>query len=127
MKFLRISIPLIATSICAFGASPAPSEPSTTWVGGTTNWSDESNWSNGLPSESVSAIFNTMYAQGTKLNGDVYVNDLIFGDAFALGELGNYNFDIEKSLTVKGDLYYSNLRTASYVGVRFVSLNQIYD
>lgn len=123
MKFLKISIPLIATSICAFGASPAPSEPSTTWVGGTTNWSDESNWSNGLPSESVSAIFNTMYAQGTKLNGDVYVNDLIFGDAFALGELGNYNFDIEKSLTVKGDLYYSNLRTATYGGIRFVSLN----
>lgn len=60
-----------------------------------------------------------MYTQNISTKGDIYVNDLIFSDGFALGDLGNYNIGVSKSLNVKGDLYYTNLRSAYYGGIRF--------
>ena len=110
---------IFSLALPVFGAPPTPSEPSTTWLGATDEWTDESNWSNGVPSASTSVLFNSMYTQNISPKGDIYVNDLIFGDGFALGDLGNYNIGVSKSLNVKGDLYYTNLRSAYYGGIRF--------
>ena len=110
---------ILSLALPVFGAPPTPSEPSTTWLGATDEWTDESNWSNGVPSASTSVLFNSMYTQNISTKGNIYVNDLIFGDGFALGDLGNYNIGVSKSLNVKGDLYYTNLRSAYYGGIRF--------
>ena len=103
---------ILSLALPVFGAPPTPSEPSTAWLGATDEWTDESNWSNGVPSASTSVLFNSKYTQNISTKGDIYVNDLIFGDGFALGDLGNYNIGVSKSLNVKGDLYYTNLRSA---------------
>lgn len=110
---------IFSLALPVFGAPPTPSGPSTTWLGATDEWTDESNWSNGVPSASTSVLFNSMYTQNISPKGDIYVNDLIFGDGFALGDLGNYNIGVSKSLNVKGDLYYTNLRSTYYGGIRF--------
>ncbi len=114
---------ILSLALPVFGAPPTPSEPSTTWLGATDEWTDESNWSNGVPSESTSAVFKVQASDNSiiaNINGDTYVKDLYFYDGFSLGSKGNYDIIIKDgaSLNVSGDFYYSNLRITNWGGLR---------
>ena len=113
---------ILSLALPVFGAPPTPSEPSTTWLGATDEWTDESNWSNGLPSESTSAVFKVQASDNSiiaKIDGDTYVKDLYFYDGFSLGSKGNYIIFIKDggSMNISGDLYYSNLRIVNWGGL----------
>ena len=113
---------ILSLALPVFGAPPTPSEPSTTWLGATDEWTDESNWSNGLPSESTSAVFKVQASDNStiaNINGDTYVKDLYFYDGFSLGSKGNYIIFIKDggSMNISGDLYYSNLRIVNWGGL----------
>lgn len=114
---------ILSLALPVFGAPPTPSEPSTTWLGATDEWTDESNWSNGVPSETTSAVFRVQTTDNStiaKIDGDTYVKDLYFYDGFSLGSKGNYDIIIKDgaSLNVSGDFYYSNLRITNWGGLR---------
>lgn len=113
---------ILSLALPVFGAPPTPSEPSTTWLGATDEWTDESNWSNGLPSETTSAVFRIQAGETStiaNINGDTYVKDLYFYDGFSLGSKGNYIIFIKDggSMNISGDLYYSNLRIVNWGGL----------
>lgn len=118
-------LPYLTIAASALPAlAQTPSSPTTTWTGAGQNWSLESNWSDGLPSASTSAVFNSPVGSGgtiASISGDAYVNDLYFYDGFALGSTGNYDIIISNSLNVAGNLYYSNFRTATWGGLRLVA------
>lgn len=114
---------ILSLALPVFGSPPTPSEPSTTWLGATDEWTDESNWSNGVPSETTSAVFRVQTTDNStiaKIDGDTYVKDLYFYDGFSLGSKGNYDIIIKDgaSLNVSGDFYYSNLRITNWGGLR---------
>lgn len=114
---------ILSLALPVFGAPPTPSEPSTTWLGATDEWTDESNWSNGVPSETTSAVFRVQTTDNStiaKIDGDTYVKDLYFYDGFSLGSKGIYDIIIKDgaSLNVSGDFYYSNLRITNWGGLR---------
>ena len=113
---------ILSLALPVFGAPPTPSEPSTTWLGATDEWTDESNWSDGVPSESTSAVFRIQAGETStiaNINGDTYVKDLYFYDGFSLGSKGNYIIFIKDggSMNISGDLYYSNLRIVNWGGL----------
>ena len=112
---------LAASAIPAFAQTP--SLPTTEWLGIGQDWALESNWSNGLPSETTSALFKTQAGETStiaNIDGDTYVKDLYFYDGFSLGSKGNYDIIIKDgaSLNVSGDFYYSNLRITNWGGLR---------
>ena len=112
---------LAASAIPAFAQTP--SSPTTEWLGIGQDWALESNWSNGLPSETTSALFKTQAGETStiaNIDGDTYVKDLYFYDGFSLGSKGNYDIIIKDgaSLNVSGDFYYSNLRITNWGGLR---------
>ncbi len=117
-------LPYLTIAASALPAlAQTPTSPETVWLGIGQDWSLDSNWSAGLPSDSVSAVFNSEARSNTIANikGDVRVNDLYFYDGFALGSNGNYNIEISGSsnVNVAGNLYYANLRTEDWGGLRF--------
>ena len=115
-------LPYLTIAASALPAlAQTPTSPETVWLGIGQDWSLDSNWSAGLPSDSVSAVFNSAVNNGTiaNINGDAYVNDLYFYDGFALGSNGNYDINISGSLNVAGNFYYANLRTEDWGGLRF--------
>ncbi len=70
---------LAASAIPAFAQTP--SSPTTEWLGIGDNWALESNWSDGLPSETTSAVFRIQAGETStiaNINGDTYVKDLYF-------------------------------------------------
>lgn len=81
-------LPYLTIAASALPAlAQTPSSPTTTWTGAGQNWSLESNWSDGLPSASTSAVFNSPVGSGgtiASISGAAYVNDLYFYDGFAL-------------------------------------------
>ncbi len=114
-------LPYLTIAASALPAlAQTPTSPETVWLGIGQDWSLDSNWSAGLPSDSVSAVFNSAVNNGTiaNINGDAYVNDLYFYDGFALGSNGNYDINISGSLNVAGNFYYANLRTEVWGGLR---------
>ena len=111
---------LAASAIPAFAQTP--SSPTTEWLGIGDNWALESNWSDGLPSETTSAVFRIQAGETStiaNINGDTYVKDLYFYDGFSLGSKGNYIIFIKDggSMNISGDLYYSNLRIVNWGGL----------
>ena len=114
-------LPYLTIAASALPAlAQTPTSPETVWLGIGQDWSLDSNWSAGLPSDSVSAVFNSAVNNGTiaNINGDAYVNDLYFYDGFALGSNGNYDINISGSVNVAGNFYYANLRTEVWGGLR---------
>ena len=104
-------LPYLTIAASALPAlAQTPSSPTTEWLGIGDDWSLDSNWNAGLPSDSVSAVFNSEARSNTIANikGDVRVNDLYFYDGFALGSNGHYDINISGSLNVAGNFYYAN-------------------
>ena len=101
------SVPALALLACTATLTPASSWAQSTWIGGTsTDWSDPSNWSSGVPA-SVNAIVNTSSGNLATVATDVtgsQPNLLRIGD----GAVGTLNVQSGGNLTVAGETWIGN-------------------
>ena len=72
-------LPYLTIAASALPAlAQTPTSPETVWLGIGQDWSLDSNWSAGLPSDSVSAVFNSAVNNGTiaNINGDAFSSEI---------------------------------------------------